>query len=415
MNPSYFLGVDVAKRNVRFHLLDTQGQRRGRGSIPTTAAGLSSLLEQLTPLGGPATILIVMETTGLLHIPWAEALTARRYPVLTVNALVAHRVQPLANALRGNKTDQLDAAGLAELGRRHGAELARFRYQSEPPRFGLQRLLTVRQQLRDQLTNLRKAYGNLLDGLFPELSTLLNNKIHGRRIRALLAAAPTPAELRCRRLVELQRAFGARTDAVLAAARDSLGSAPLAAAAAPALQALLSAIASLETQLAALELSLQAQTLHVVSVAQLHLVRSVRGIGAKTSIKVAAYLPTRFWQREYWQSQPSRRRAVAHLLAFMGAEPRVLESGQWKGQDRMSKRGCEPLRTALFQASFCGQKCDPELAALYAHHKAQGKAHKVCISHLMRRQTQRLIGVLQSGQAWSPSSPAKESTHAFAD
>jgi transposase len=414
MNPSYILGVDVAKRNVRFHLLDTQGQRRGSGSSPTTAAGLASLLGQLTPLGAPASILIVMETTGLLHVPWAEAFTARGYPVLTVNALIAHRVQPLANALRGNKTDKLDAVGLAELGRRHGAELARFRYQCEPARFGLQRLLTVHQQLRAQLTNLRKAYGSLLDGLFPELSTLLKNKIHGRRVRALLAAAPTPAALRCRRLVELQRAFGAQTDAVLAAARDSLGSAPLAAASAPALQAVLLAIANLETQLAALELSLQAQALQVVSATQLHLVRSVRGIGPKTGIKIAAYLPTRFWQPEYWQRQPSRRRAVAHLLAFMGAEPRVCESGQWKGQDRMSKRGCEPLRTALFQASFCGQRCDAELAALYAHHKAQGKPHKVCISHLMRRQTQRLIRVLQSGQIWSPVLPAKESPHALA-
>ena len=414
MNPSYILGVDVAKRNVRYHLLDTQGQRRGSGSSPTTAVGLASLLGQLTPLGAPATILLVMETTGLLHIPWAEAFTARGYPVLTVNALIAHRVQPLANALRANKTDKLDAAGLAELGRRHFAELARFRYQSEPARFGLQRLLTVRQQLRAQLTNLRKAYGNLLDGLFPELSTLLKNMIHGRRVRALLAVAPTPAALRCHRLVELQRAFGAQTDAVLAAARDSLSSATLAAASAPALQALLTAIANLETQLAALDLSLQAQTLQVVSATQLHLVRSVRGIGPQTGVKIAAYLPTRFWQREYWQSQPSRRRAVAHLLAFMGAEPRVRESGQWKGQDRMSKRGCEPLRTALFQASFCGQKCDAELAALYAHHKAQGKPHKVCISHLMRRQTQRLISVLQSGQIWSPRTPEKESPHALA-
>lgn len=414
MNPSYILGVDVAKRNVRFHLLDAQGQRRGSGSIPTTAAGLATLLGQLTALGAPATILIVMETTGLWHVPWAEALSARHYPVLTVNALIAHRIQPLANALRGNKTDKLDAAGLAELGRCHGTALARFRYQSQPARFGLQRLLTVRQQLRAQLTNLRKAYGSLLDCLFPELSTLVKRKIHGRRVRALLTTAPTPVALRSQPLARLRWAFGAQTDAVLAAARDSLSSAPLANASAPALQTLLKIIDQLESQLAALDLALQAQTLQVVSVAQLHLVRSVRGMGPQAGLKIAAYLPGRFWQPEYWQSQPSRRRAVAHLLAFMGAEPRVCQSGQWKGHDRMSKRGCEPLRTALFQASFCAQRCDAELAALYAHHKAQGKPHKVCISHLMRRQVQRLVQVLQSGQIWSPPSPRKESPHALA-
>jgi len=414
MNAVYSLGVDVAKRNIHFHLLDPHGQRRFSGHCPATAAGWAALLDQLTPVGAPGTITVVLETTGLLHVPWAEAFTAHGYPVLAVNALVAHRVQPLRNALRANKTDKLDAAGLAELGRGHAAELGRFRYQSEPARFGLQRLVTVRQQLRAQLTNLRKAYGSLLECLFPELSPLLQTKIHGRRLRALLAVAPTPAALGARPVRELQRAVGAPAAAVLAAARDSLGSAALAAASAPALQAVLTAITNLEQQLATLEVALQAQTLQVVSAAQLQLVRSVPGIGSKTGIQIAAYLPPRFWQREYWQTQPSRRRAVAHLLAFMGAEPRVRESGQWKGQDRMSKRGCEPLRTALFQASFCGQQRDVELATLYAHHKTQGKPHKVCISHLIRRQTQRLIGVLQSGQAWSPLSPPRESTHALA-
>jgi len=203
MNPAYILGVDVAKRNVRFHLLDTRGQRRLRGTAPATAAGLAALVDQLTPMGAPATILIVLETTGLLHVPWAEALTAHGYPVLAVNALVAHRVQPLANVLRANKTDQIDAAGLAELGRQHAAELTRFRYQTEPARFGLQRLVTVRKQLRAQLTNLRKAYGSLLECVFPELSRLLQAKIHGCRLRAMLAAAPTPAALSTRPVGEL--------------------------------------------------------------------------------------------------------------------------------------------------------------------------------------------------------------------
>jgi transposase len=413
MNPSYILGLDIAKRNIRFHLADAHGQRRVSGAVPTSAAGLATLLGHLTPLGAPASVWVVMETTGLLHVPWAEALSARGWPVYAVNALLAHRLQPWANALRENKTDQLDAAGLAELGRRYAAELDRFRYRSDPARFGLHRLWSVRHQSRAQLTNLRKSYVALLDLVFPELGALLQGKIHGRRVRALLAEAATPDALRSQPLAKLRRAFGPRTDAVLAATRQSLAPPALSAATAPALHALLAGIASVEAHLAALDLQLQAQTLTVVRIAQLQAVRTVPGFGVQTSLKIAAYLPARFWQSEYWQCQPSRRRAVAQALAFMGAEPRVRESGQWKGQARMSKRGCEPLRTALFQASFCGQQRDAELAALYERHRAKGKAHKVCLSHLMRVQTQRLITVLQTGRAWSPS-PPEVSVHALA-
>jgi transposase len=187
MSPSYILGVDIAKRNIRFHRADSHGARRASGSVPTTAAGLTTLLASLAPLGAPATVLVVMETTGLFHVPWAEALVARGYPVYAVNALLAHRMQPLSNALRENKTDKLDAAGLTKLGRQYGSQLERFRYHSDPARFGLQRLQALRQQVRAQLTNLRKAYVSLLDVVFPELSPLLNQKVHNRCVRALLA------------------------------------------------------------------------------------------------------------------------------------------------------------------------------------------------------------------------------------
>jgi transposase len=413
MNPSYILGLDIAKRNIRFHWLDIQGQRRASGTVPTSAAGLATLLGQLQPLGDPTRVAVVMETTGLLHLPWAEALVARRYPVFAVNALVAHRLQPLSNALRENKTDPLDAAGLAELGRHYAPELDRFRYHSDPARLALQRLWSVRHQLRAHLTNLRKAYVAQLDVLFPELGALLQSKVHNQSVRALLLKTATPETLRNCPMSTLRRAFGAHTDAVLAAARHCLNAPALSAALVPALRALLTNIAALETELASLDMQIQAQSTSVVSATQLSALHSLPGVGEQTVCKLAAYLPARFWQRDYWQARPSRRKATAQLLAFMGAEPRVRQSGQWEGKARMSKRGCEPLRTALYQSSFCALKQDAVMAERYAQQRAKGKPHKVCISHLMRLQTQRLIIVLQTGQDWAPP-PSEVTIHAKA-
>lgn len=86
----------------------------------------------------------------------------------------------------------------------------------------------------------------------------------------------------------------------------------------------------------------------------------------------------------------------------MGNEPRLQESGQWKGQTKMSKRGVEPLRTALFQAAFNASQHDPELKSYHLRKRAQGKCHHLVLTHLMRILTRRLVAVLRSQQPYQP-------------
>ncbi len=84
----------------------------------------------------------------------------------------------------------------------------------------------------------------------------------------------------------------------------------------------------------------------------------------------------------------------------MGNDPRRKQSGQDEGQTKMSKRGVRSLRTALFQAAFSASQHDAELRAYYLRKRAQGKEHKVALSHLMRILTRRLVAVLRSGQPY---------------
>lgn len=86
----------------------------------------------------------------------------------------------------------------------------------------------------------------------------------------------------------------------------------------------------------------------------------------------------------------------------MGNEPRLQESGQWKGQTKMSKRGGEPLRTAFFQAAFNASQHDPELKRYYLRKRAQGKCHHLALTHLMRILTRRIVSVLRSQQPYQP-------------
>jgi transposase len=390
MNTVYSLGVDVSKRKVSYECLDETGQCHGRGSVPTCQDGLRQLLEQLP--APAAAVWVVLEATGVLHLSWAEAFHQRGYPVLVLNPLLSKRLYATANAIRDQKTDAVDAHTLAEIGRLHKAELQRFRYQPEPARFGLQRLGSVRQQLRQSLTNLKKNYASLLDVVFPELSALVD--VQRLDVRRLLQQASSSAAIARLPWPRLQGCFRSQAEAVLSAARSSLAPAALAQATQPALLAALQGLEALEAQLAQIDAQQQALLPQVLPSTQIALARTVPGIGAKTVVAILSEIPASLWKKG------GRRQIAAALQALMGNDPRLRESGQYRGQTKMSKRGSPSLRTALFQATFCATTSDPEFQRRYRIYRARGKQHKVAISHLMRILERRLVAVIVSGRPY---------------
>jgi transposase len=392
MKITYILGLDAAKHKIRAALRGA-GEERFllEKDLPVSAAGVRELLAQLHKcVPCPKQLLVLIEATGLLHLNWSAALGKAGYEVIVINPLIAHRLYRVENALRDNKTDPIDARGLCAIGALHGEKLlAKYRFVLEPERLGLQRMQTVRKALRTSLTNLKKTYQSLLDLSFPELAGLM--ELDGAGLRELLSQAPTPGIIAQKRLSTLQKDWRLRGKAarLKALAGDSIADPELAAASAPALQAILHSLALLEGQLRDLDQQIQS----MVSQQQPEtkaLLQTIPGFGATIAAKVLAYLPSELLH------SGNNRHAAARLQAFMGNEPRLKESGQYKGQTKMSKRGVETLRTAFFQAAFSAAQYDPELRAFYLCKRAQAKCHQVALSHLMRILTRRLVAVLRS-------------------
>jgi len=398
MKITYYLGLDAAKHKVRVALRGTTERLLLEKDLPVSAAGgreLCALLARHVPAGEG--LLVLIEATGVLHLHWAAALAKAGHAVAVINPLMARRLYRVKNSLRDNKTDPIDARGLCALAARDGAELlSKYRYALAPSRCALQRLETVRQSWRHALTNLKKTYGSLLDLSFPELGQLL--EIDGVGIRALLAKAPTPQAIARLRLATLEKDWKLRPKAaqLKALAADSIADPDLAAASAPALIALLQSMAALEARLVALDRQIERQAGQACAPQTKALLQTLPGFGAITVAKVIAHLP------EEIIHAGSNRTAATRLQAFMGNDPRLQESGQWKGQTRMSKRGVEMLRTSFFQAAFSASQSDPELKAFYQRKRAAGKTHHVALSHLMRILTRRLVAVLRSGQPYDP-------------
>lgn len=399
MTTTYSLGLDVGKEKVSAALCDAAtGACRWEKELPVNPAGQVELLRQLaTRTAGsvPAQVLVLIEATGLLHLHWAAALSKAGYQVAVINPLIARRTYRVDNALRDSKTDPIDARGLAQLARDQGETLlALYRFRLRPEAITLQRLHSVRQALRRSLSNLKKTYRSLLWLSFPELEQLL--EIDGVAIRQLLQDAPTPAAIARKRLSTLQADWRLRAKAaeLKALAAASVADPELAQANAPALQAILAALGESEARLRALDRQIAQLTQATVDPAQLQLLQTIPGFGPQLAQLTLSYLPPEILETG------SRRQAAARLQAFMGNDPRRQESGQWKGQTKMSKRGVRPLRTAFFQAAFSASLHDPELRAFYRRKRTEGHEHKVALSHLMRILTRRLIAVVRSAEPY---------------
>ena len=181
-----------------------------------------------------------------------------------------------------------------------------------------------------------------------------------------------------------------------ALAGQSVADPELAAAAAPALQGLLETLSAMEERLGSLDQQIAKLASASADQKIKSLIESLPGFGSINVAKVLAWLP-----REILHSG-SNRKVAARLQAFMGNDPRLRQSGQWKGHTKMSKRGVEMLRTGFFQSALSAAQHDPELRSFYLRKRAQGKKHEVAISHLMRILTRRLVAVLRSGKSYSP-------------
>jgi transposase len=73
------------------------------------------------------------------------------------------------------------------------------------------------------------------------------------------------------------------------------------------------------------------------------------------------------------------------LVAFVGLDIRVRQSGKWQGRQVLSKRGSGYLRKVLFQIGWGLMMHDEEYKRAYKEMRARGKNYKTCIIATARK------------------------------
>lgn len=384
-------GLDIASTSARAALINGRAAIVHELDLPATRAGEDQLLRLLPPAS-----VVIMESTGRYHLRWARRLVEAGHEVYVLNALLAKRLATSTNALREYKSDPIDARHLAHIGRLHRDTIRTYLFRENPGRQRLRELCQVRTTQRRILTEVLAVAHHYLGLLLPETQALDLHFAQHKAAISLFLSVDTLQQLRGMRLNTLQKHLGEKGTALHALLRTPLNAESLFDAYLPALHAQLRLIHSLHELLAQLALEIRQAAKDSGQWQHIQLAESLPGFGEKSTPAIIASLP------DGWEQWGDKRTTANKLQAYFGCDPRVRTSGKWAGRVKMTKRGHELARTALFQAAFCALRVDAGLHATYRAQIAAGKHHKVAISHVMRRQLRRLVAVLKDNTPFVP-------------
>ena len=93
---------------------------------------------------------------------------------------------------------------------------------------------------------------------------------------------------------------------------------------------------------------------------------------------------------------------VGQLVAFVGLNPRLRQSGKYSGQIKISKLGNAALRAALFMPARCAKRHNPLVQNLVTRMKAEGHCANAITVAVMRKLLHFVYGVLKSQQPFDP-------------
>lgn len=124
---------------------------------------------------------------------------------------------------------------------------------------------------------------------------------------------------------------------------------------------------------------------------QAELLGSIPGLGQETISRVLAYLgPLERFER------------VRQVVAYVGLNPRVRQSGQWTGASPISKQGSSAIRKALYMPALVAKRHNPVLRAFCGRLAAKDKRPKHVVVAAMRKLVHLMWGVLKSGRPFDP-------------
>lgn len=377
-----FCGLDVGKSEHHACALDPAGRRLHDRPLPNDETALTEMFTRLTEHGPVLAIVDQPASIGALSIAVARSLGIE---VAYLPGLAMRRIADLHPG--EGKTDARDAYVIADAARTMPHTLRRVGTDDETLA-ELTVLAGYDDDLAAQCTRLTNRLRDALLHVHPALERLLGPRLDRGGVLDLLAAAPTPQQLRAlgsdgiTKLLQPRSPRLARTlpEQILAALDAQTLTVPGTAAFGRVIVGVAAQLRDTRQERATLAADLEAR-LEAHPLAEV--LTSMPGLGFRTALKIltivgdGAAFPT-----------------AGHLAAYAGLAPVTRRSGSSIRGETRSQRGNHALKSALFLSAFASL-ADPTSRAYYDRKRAQGKRHNAALICLARRRVDVLFAMLR--------------------
>ena len=356
------IGIDIAKHKHYACAIDDRGRVLQKSfPILQSRVGFEALYEHLLALKEvheKQDILVGFEPTGHYWMNLAAFLTSCDIRFVMVNPMHVNRSKELDDNLQ-TKNDQKDALVIARL-----IKDGRFSYPRhlEGVEAELRNGATLRSKLQEDLNALQNRIIRWIDRFFPEFTQVF--KSFGKMAYAALEMTPLPSDLQGKTPEELlflyRQVDGMKSPQLpkvkqlVEAAQSSIGLT----------EGLVMAkleIATLLSQVKLMQAQLDELTAQLIELAKqmtdYDYLASVPGIGDVTIVELLSEVGS-LTQYEH----------PRQLIKLAGLTLRQNDSGQQKGQKRISKRGRRKLRALLFRVMIPLVLHNPAFKQLHEHY-----------------------------------------------
>ena len=361
----WFVGIDISKESFDAAFLDTHNKLIEHRKYAMDKEGFDELLESVESLDTQE-VWVVMESTGVYHVPLLAFLLERGVRCSVVNPmLVKHHIQ--SATLRKSKTDKKDALAIASFAATHHDKLRPFAIETLQ---SVRPLIRESNALSKEIGRLKIDIKALVDQLFPELSR--NANLFTKSMLQLLLKAPSRKcikNMKARKIQQiLDQAGGGKSkitgQMILAWAKASIGvgNVHLETVLQSKIRRLIHVQEELEYIQKQIEKTIQEEGLQDF----IDTLTSIPGIGQKTAAAFIGEI-----------GHIKRFESVKQLCAYIGFDPAIGKSGSSVDiKGGISKRGHRVLRSILWLMSKGVVQYLPHFKRYYEKKRREGKAYR---------------------------------------
>ncbi len=367
----YFVGIDISKYKHDCCIISAADQKViSKFTIKNDKAGFEELITIFNSLSNPEDIRIGFESTAHYALNLELFLENANHSFMEFNPVLIKGYKK-SMTLRRTKTDSVDCESIARW-------LMTVEYKPHSKGFYHAYSLKSLTRLRDRLIRQRSFYlvkiTNVLDHTFPEFKPFFNERLSKTALYLLenYGSAEKMSRMNSASYEKLRSISRGKFSPQQFIALKELATNTVGVNNSIfdiELNSLLTLYKALVTEIDTLEKEIN----RLIEEVHPHYL-SVPGIGSIS----AAIIYSEYGDISNFDNP-------GQMLAFAGIEPGINESGTESHGGRMVKRGSSQLRYALINCCLPLIRFDMTFATYYAKKRAEGKPHRVAITHVAKK------------------------------